>query len=216
MLGINAQGDATIERTEFGEVMNTFNTAIDRLQSRITEIDRAVDVHNGALDAMGALTGGKHSSHRLSRVQFDDEDPKNQVFLRNGNRAIDFRNDVALALLTAGTGKLISVGGKAMKLLSPASVKGFRAVSNAELDDIAKYGFRPHPEGRSMQDKWFSESRGGAESFQKTYPELEHVIEAKVPKSVYDTSFKHPNIDQTGPGFAVPAEQLPKVTPKLP
>ena len=121
VLGINAQGDGAMVPTEFGEAMNAFNTAIDRLESRIAAIDRAVDVHNGALDAMGALTGGKHSSHRLSRVQFDDEDPKNQVFLRNGNRAIDLRDDVALTLLGAGAGKLISVGGKAMRLLSPAA-----------------------------------------------------------------------------------------------
>lgn len=89
-------------------------------------------------------------------------------------------------------------------------------MSKAELDDIAENGFRPHPEGRSMQDKWFSESSEGAEAFQKTYPELEHVVEAKVPKSVYDASHKHPNIDQTGPGFAVPAELQPQLKPKLP
>jgi len=97
-----------------------------------------------------------------------------------------------------------------------ANKLGYRAVSKAELDDIAENGFRPHPEGRSMQDKWFSESRAGAEAFQKTYPELEHVVAAKVPKSVYDASHKHSNIDQTGPGFAVPAELQPQLKPKLP
>jgi hypothetical protein len=95
-----------------------------------------------------------------------------------------------------------------------ASKKGYRAVSDAELDDIAEHGFRPHPEGKSMQDKWFSETREGAEKFTKTFPNQKNIVEAEVPKSVYDKSYKHPNIDNTGPGFAVPAEELSKVKPR--
>jgi RHS repeat-associated protein len=95
------------------------------------------------------------------------------------------------------------------------TVKGFRAVSDAELQDIrATGGLRPHPEGRSMQDKWFSETAEGAEAFRKNYPELKHVVEAEVPKSTYDKSYRHPNIDQTGPGFAVPPEELGNVKVK--
>ena len=92
-------------------------------------------------------------------------------------------------------------------------VDGFRAVSKKEADDIAKHGFRPEPSGRSMNDKWFSETRQGAEQFRKTYPELESVVRTRVPRDVYDRSFKHPNIDNTGPGFCVQCSDL-KFLPK--
>jgi RHS repeat-associated protein len=92
--------------------------------------------------------------------------------------------------------------------------KGYRAVSDEEFDDIAKHGFRPRPDGKSMDDKWFSESREGAEKFRDMYPDLKHVKEADVPESVYEQSFKHPNIDGTGPGFAVPSDLLPQITPR--
>ena|GEM_PF-1228242 len=92
--------------------------------------------------------------------------------------------------------------------------KGYRAVSDGELADIKETGgFRPEPNGKSMEDKWFSESREGAEKFTEKYDDLNHVVEADVPKDVYDNSFKHPNIDGTGPGFAVPKEDLPRVEP---
>jgi RHS repeat-associated protein len=87
-------------------------------------------------------------------------------------------------------------------------VDGYRAVSKAEADDIAKHGFRPDPSGRSMQDKWFSETRQGAEQFRKTYPDLQEVVKTRVPRDVYDRSFKHPNIDNTGPGFCVQCADL--------
>ena len=54
-----------------------------------------------------------------------------------------------------------------------------------------------------MNDKWFSETQQGVEQFRKTYPELESVVRTRVPKDVYDRSFKHPNIDTP-----VPAEWL--------
>jgi hypothetical protein len=92
------------------------------------------------------------------------------------------------------------------------AVSGFRAVSRAEADDIAKHGFRPHPGGQSMESKWFSESRGGAEWFQKNMSGLDDVVEARVPRSVYDRSYKHPNIDGTGPGICVECADLPLVT----
>jgi len=95
------------------------------------------------------------------------------------------------------------------------TIKGYRAVSDSEMDDIQKQGFRSHPEGKSMEDKWFSESREGAEEFTKIFPEQKNIVEADVPKSVYDKSYKHSNIDNTGPGFAVPEEQLPKIKPIL-
>jgi uncharacterized protein RhaS with RHS repeats len=87
-------------------------------------------------------------------------------------------------------------------------VDGYRAVSKAEADDIAAHGFRSNPNGQSMQDKWFSETLEGAEKFKQNYPDLDQVINAKVPKEVYDRSYKHPNIDNTGPGFCVSCDDL--------
>ena len=90
-------------------------------------------------------------------------------------------------------------------------VDGYRAVSKAEADDIAKHGFRPKPDGHSMQDKWFSESQAGAEKFKTMYPDLDQVVKAKVPKDVYDRSYKHSNIDNTGPGFCVACDDLSRL-----
>ncbi|RMF58486.1 MAG: hypothetical protein D6746_09695, partial [Bacteroidetes bacterium] len=107
-----------------------------------------------------------------------------------------------------GAGELGEAGG--------GSVRGYRAVSKAEAEDIAKNGFRPEPSGRSMGDKWFSESREGAEMFRNDsrFGDLTDVVEADVPMSVYERSFKHPNIDGTGPGFCVQCEDLPLLTPR--
>ena len=90
-------------------------------------------------------------------------------------------------------------------------VDGYRAVSKAEAEDIAKHGFRPNPNGRSMQDKWFSETREGAEKFKQNYSDLDEVVKARVPKDVYDQSYKHPNIDNTGPGFCVACDDLSRL-----
>jgi hypothetical protein len=98
----------------------------------------------------------------------------------------------------------------------PETKTGYRAVSDAELQDIQNSGqFRPHPEGKSMDDKWFSETADGAREFTQKFPDTKHVVEAEVPKSVYDNSYKHGNIDGTGPGFAIPSGELPNVKPKL-
>lgn len=62
-----------------------------------------------------------------------------------------------------------------------------------------------------MEDKWFSGSQAGAEKFKTMYPDLDQVVKAKVPKDVYDRSYKHSNIDNTGPGFCVSCNDLSKV-----
>ncbi len=103
---------------------------------------------------------------------------------------------VSLASKVENVGEAAAKGGKGY-------VDGFGAVSKKEADDIAKHGFRPEPSGRSMNDKWFSETKQGAEQFSRTYPELESVVHTRVPKDVYDRSFRHPNIDNTGPGGPV-------------
>ncbi len=60
-----------------------------------------------------------------------------------------------------------------------------------------------------MEDKWFSESREGAEWFRNNMSGLDDVVQTKVPRSVYDRSYKHSNIDGTGPGFCVACDDLP-------
>ena len=60
-----------------------------------------------------------------------------------------------------------------------------------------------------MEDKWFSESQEGAEWFRNNMSGLDDVVQTKVPRDVYDRSYKHPNIDNTGPGFCVACEDLP-------
>ncbi len=109
----------------------------------------------------------------------------------------------------------MAVGGKYIKPVKTVIKKGdnfvdgYRAVSKAEANDIAKHGFRPNPNGQSMQDKWFSETKSSAEKFQQYYPDLDGgIIKTKVPKDVYDRSYKHPNIDNTGPGFCVSCNDL--------
>jgi len=64
-----------------------------------------------------------------------------------------------------------------------------------------------------MNDKWFSETPEGAEQFRKTFPDLDETVRAKVPRDVYDRSYKHPDIDNTGPGFCVQCEDLPLIRP---
>lgn len=62
-----------------------------------------------------------------------------------------------------------------------------------------------------MQDKWFSESREEAEKFRENYPDLDEVVETNDPREVYDRSYQHPNIDDTGPGFCVSCDDLDKL-----
>ncbi len=109
---------------------------------------------------------------------------------------------VRAATVTEGAGGL----GKAAKVGD--IVDGYRAVSKAEANDIANHGYRPDPNGRSMQDKWFFETQEGAEKFRQRYPDLDDVVKAKVPKDVYYRSYQHSNIDDIGPGFCVACEDL--------
>jgi len=91
-------------------------------------------------------------------------------------------------------------------------VKGYRATSKAEADDIAKNGFRPDPKGGSMEDKWFSETKAGAEKIKNDHADLDTIIEADIPRDVYDRSFKMDNIDSSGTGFCVSCSDLDKIT----
>ena len=90
------------------------------------------------------------------------------------------------------------------------SVDGFRAVSRAEAEDVAQHGFRPKT-GKSMDDKWFFESRESAEQFRRKFTDLEEILSAKVPREVYERSYKHENIDNLGRGFCVQCADLPLI-----
>jgi hypothetical protein len=93
-------------------------------------------------------------------------------------------------------------------------VKGFRAVSGAEMNDIQKLGrFRPNP--NQMGNKWFWEARESAEEFLTRYDDLEFIVEADIPRSVYDASFKAPRLDGIGGAFSVSEDMLDVVQPFL-
>jgi hypothetical protein len=51
-------------------------------------------------------------------------------------------------------------------------------------------------------------SSEGAEKFLQKLPDAEVIVTAKVPREVYDRSYKQPNIDTIGLGFCVLCEDL--------
>jgi len=59
-----------------------------------------------------------------------------------------------------------------------------------------------------MMDKWFWESHQSAEKYQKIFPELQEILKTKVPKNIYDRSFKNLNLDNLGPAFCVKCTDL--------
>lgn len=66
-----------------------------------------------------------------------------------------------------------------------------------------------------MEDKWFSESREGADAFRARYDDLDTVVEADVPNSVLNRAHRDPNIDGAGPGFSVSPADQPLIRPRL-
>lgn len=106
-----------------------------------------------------------------------------------------------------------SVGALGGEFMAGAStvrgtVVGFRAVANAEAKDILLNGFRA---GRNTLDgKWFTESFGQARSFLRD-PRFgaDTIVKGKVPRSVYERSFRSPNLDNRGPSFYIGPEDLP-------
>ncbi|MCB8952125.1 MAG: RHS repeat-associated core domain-containing protein [Ardenticatenales bacterium] len=72
----------------------------------------------------------------------------------------------------------------------------YRAVSPGELDDIMHTGiFRPHPDGLSMDTKWFSETLEGAKEWgSRMFDEFE-VVNVIVPKDIADQMFIVKNLD---------------------
>jgi len=115
----------------------------------------------------------------------------------------------------------IGPGGPHLTLEAPDAVaagggkKGYRAVSDRELADIKESGFRPDPKGKSMEDKWFADTKAGAEQHRSNFPDNRNIVEAEVPADVYGRSHVDPGIDGFG-GFAVPPVDQPLVKPILP
>jgi len=116
--------------------------------------------------------------------------------------------EISLWIALAG----IIPGGKYVVKTGDFTIDAYRAVSKYELDDIAKNGFAPGP--NSMEEKWFSESQEGAEKFLEIFGDLEEVIHVKIPKEVYDKSYKNANIDGTGPSFCISCEDLKGIMPE--
>jgi hypothetical protein len=98
--------------------------------------------------------------------------------------------------------------------------KGWRAVSQAELDDLYDIGeFRPKPNqgpgNTSMDSKWFCVEETGAQQALNDYPDLDVVVGADIPPNVTPT-LEVDDIDGYGPGFVIGVEDLPQITPILP
>ena len=98
------------------------------------------------------------------------------------------------------------------------TITGYRAVSDAEHIDIHNTGLirpDPAPNANSMDFKWFSETNKGAEIIKSQHKDLTKVVEVKIPKNLYDDSYKNKNIDRSGPGFVIEEKDLPLLKPKV-
>ena len=91
----------------------------------------------------------------------------------------------------------------------------FRAVGLNEAADIQRFGgFRQHPGGRSMEDKWFATSHEDAVEFGRLIqrelpgPLPFVVVEVEVPKLFLASLHHHPRLDRVGPVYLVRKDQL--------
>ena len=89
-----------------------------------------------------------------------------------------------------------------MNAIREGTVTLYRAVSQAELDDIARSGgFRPSL--HSMQGKWFAESADDAAAWGRAFYRYGggafYIVQASVPRAVADRMFRHPRLDGIGP-----------------
>jgi hypothetical protein len=130
------------------------------------------------IDQIKALDGARMVGMALSGVAGAARAALGRLYRGVASRASGALSS-ALGRLTGKLGTL-SRAEKAARGADDA-VTGFRAVSRAEADDIARHGFRPDPSGRSMESKWFSGSREGAEWFRNNMSGLDDVVEAACP-----------------------------------
>jgi transposase InsO family protein len=66
--------------------------------------------------------------------------------------------------------------------------------------------------GQTLKQRGAAQSKESAELFRAKYPDLEEVIEARVPRDVYERSYRVQDIDRVGPGFCVDCADLPLLT----
>ncbi len=207
-------GGGPPEPDAFERIQNYASAAADRLEAWSPWVDKALDLAVFAGPNAGAIRLLHSEYHGL----IDD--------LREIEAAA--KEKAAWALGTASVlaalkkVPLTKIGAKLIDAvkdlrkkvceLRRARKKGYRAVSDAELKDIKEHGFRPHPEGKSMEDKWFADTKAGAEQHRKNFPDNKNIVEGEVPKDVYDRAHKDPDIDGFG-GFSVPPADQPRIKP---
>jgi RHS repeat-associated protein len=76
----------------------------------------------------------------------------------------------------------------------------YRAISSSELDDIVSNNvLQPKLGGGSMDAKWFWEGLDSAKDFMAQMPDLNHIVNVKVPSSIINTGYRVPNLDNLGP-----------------
>lgn len=94
----------------------------------------------------------------------------------------------------------------------------YRAVGLNEAADIEHHGgFRPHPLGRSLEDKWFATSLADAVAFGRLiqrelpYPRPFVVAAVELPRGLLASLFDTPWLDGIGPAYAARMDQLPEL-----
>jgi hypothetical protein len=104
--------------------------------------------------------------------------------------------------------------------LNPSVIDLYRAVSIEELKDIKTCGqFRPHPDGRSMEAKWFLQSFEDAKKWGKVWyfgtenMDAFYIVKASIPSNVAKTMFHAKNIDYIGDGVSIYEEFLDQLKP---
>ena len=91
----------------------------------------------------------------------------------------------------------------------------YRAVSTEELQDIKVFGqFRPHPNGRSMEAKWFLSSFEDAKKWGEVWyfaaenMDVFYIVKASISSDFAKKMFHARNIDYIGDGVAIYEEFL--------
>ncbi|MFN4033429.1 MAG: hypothetical protein ACK4ME_07375 [Fimbriimonadales bacterium] len=97
-------------------------------------------------------------------------------------------------------------------------VRLYRAVSMEELEDIMKTGkLRQHPQGFSMEGKWFATTVEHATRWGKNLWRLSahkqpySIIEVRVPHSILTRMFYRERLDMIGSAYFAPEYLLPHI-----
>ena len=96
----------------------------------------------------------------------------------------DFGRVVTLGRL----GSNVNASDDVFEVTRGGSTSLFRAVSKAELDDVAQFGFRPKPGGGSLETKLFATSADDAAAFGRDIFRLDRqpftILETRIPNSL--------------------------------